>query len=99
MNSNNVTGVALAFKPLLVRQFIRRVYGLVVILGKPKSRGTVRLASRRAAELRTLLQHHKVYVTDWADRTSYPVHRKGRIWRLATKAGTEAVKPAHAEPR
>lgn len=39
-----------------------------------------------------------LYVTDWADRTSYPVHRKGRIWRLATKAGTEVVKPAHAEP-
>ena len=43
-------GVALAFKPLLVRQLVRRIYGLVVILGKPKSRGTVRLASRRAAD-------------------------------------------------
>ena len=43
-------GVAMAFKPLLVRQLVRRIYGLVVILGKPKSRGTVRLASRNAAD-------------------------------------------------
>lgn len=39
-----------------------------------------------------------LYITDWADRTSYPVHSKGRIWRLATRAGVEVRKPAHAEP-
>ncbi len=37
--------VALAFMPRFVRRAVERVYGVVVILGKPKSRGTVRLAS------------------------------------------------------
>ncbi|RBP46481.1 hypothetical protein DES53_102872 [Roseimicrobium gellanilyticum] len=36
-----------------------------------------------------------LYITDWADRTSYPVHGKGRIWRLSTKRGASAVKPAY----
>src|SRR5690606_28416706 len=36
-------GVAMAFRPGAVRRAVERVYGLVVILGKPKSRGTVRL--------------------------------------------------------
>jgi len=43
-------GVAMAFNPQFVQNLVRRIYGLVVILGKPKSRGTVRLASRRAAD-------------------------------------------------
>lgn len=43
-------GVSLAFKPALVRALVRRVFGLVVILGKPKSRGRVQLASARAAD-------------------------------------------------
>lgn len=43
-------GVSLAFKPAFVRAMIRRIYGLVVILGKPKSRGSVRLASARASD-------------------------------------------------
>ena len=33
-----------------VRRFVERMYGIVVILGKPKSRGVVRLASRDAAD-------------------------------------------------
>ena len=41
-------GVSLAFKPGFVRSIVRRLYGLVVILGKPRSRGSVRLASARA---------------------------------------------------
>src|SRR5690606_19153693 len=40
-------GVDLAFRPGLVRRAVERLYGLVVILGKPKSRGSVRLASPR----------------------------------------------------
>ncbi len=43
-------GVSLAFKPSFVRAFVRRIYGLVVILGKPRSRGSVRLASARASD-------------------------------------------------
>jgi choline dehydrogenase len=43
-------GVSLAFQPALVRALVRRIYGLVVILGKPKSRGRVQLASARAAD-------------------------------------------------
>ncbi len=39
-----------------------------------------------------------LYVTDWADRTSYPVHKKGRIWRLAARPGVKTVPPAYAEP-
>lgn len=42
--------VSLAFAPAFVRRVIERVWGLVVILGKPKSRGTVRLASARPEE-------------------------------------------------
>ena len=33
-----------------------------------------------------------VYFTDWVDR-DYSVHRKGRIWKLSTKSGVEAVGP------
>lgn len=43
-------GVSLAFRPALVRALVRRIYGLVVILGKPRSRGTVRLASPRPGD-------------------------------------------------
>ena len=57
-------GVAMAFKPLFVRDLVRRIYGLVVILGKPKSRGTVRLASRRAADHPTV---DPAYFTDPED--------------------------------
>jgi len=40
-------GVERAFDSLSVQRFVARMWGIVVILGKPKSRGTVRLASRR----------------------------------------------------
>ena len=33
-----------------------------------------------------------VYIADWADRR-YPVHGKGRIWRLATKTGVRSLRP------
>jgi putative membrane-bound dehydrogenase-like protein len=39
-----------------------------------------------------------LYITDWADRTSYPVHGKGRIWRVSAKPGITVAKPAHASP-
>lgn len=39
-----------------------------------------------------------LYVTDWADRTSYPVHGKGRIWRLATKKDAKVAPPSWQEP-
>ncbi len=43
-------GVERAFDRLAVQRFVARMWGIVVILGKPKSRGTVRLASRRAED-------------------------------------------------
>jgi choline dehydrogenase len=43
-------GVAAAFRPEAVRALVRRIYGIVVILGKPRSRGRVGLASARAAD-------------------------------------------------
>ena len=43
-------GVSLAFRPEAVRALVRRIYGLVVILGKPRSRGSVRLASARPGD-------------------------------------------------
>lgn len=43
-------GVSLAFKPAFVRALVRRIYGLVVVLGKPRSRGSVRLASARPGD-------------------------------------------------
>ncbi len=39
-----------------------------------------------------------LYITDWADRTSYPVHGKGRIWRLSAKPGVKVEKPLYATP-
>jgi choline dehydrogenase-like flavoprotein len=38
-------GIALAFKSRALRRQVERVYGIVVILGKPQSRGTVGLGS------------------------------------------------------
>jgi choline dehydrogenase len=39
--------VELAFGSETVRDFVTRVYGIVVILGKPKSRGSIKLSSSR----------------------------------------------------
>jgi choline dehydrogenase len=39
------SGVGLAFKSSAVNRFVDHLYGIVVILGKPKSRGSLRLAS------------------------------------------------------
>lgn len=44
------TGIELATRFAGVNDFIARVWGCVVILGKPKSRGTLGLASRNAAD-------------------------------------------------
>ncbi|HEY8430610.1 MAG TPA: GMC oxidoreductase, partial [Sandaracinaceae bacterium] len=38
-------GVDLAFRARLVREQVARIYGIVVILGKPKSRGSITLTS------------------------------------------------------
>jgi choline dehydrogenase len=57
-------GVSLAFKPGFVRRLVERLYGIVVILGKPKSRGTVRLASPRARDHALI---DPAYLTDKAD--------------------------------
>src|SRR5262249_52960911 len=40
--------VSLAFEREFVRQFVSHLYGLVVILGKPRSRGSVELGGDRA---------------------------------------------------
>jgi choline dehydrogenase len=40
--------VSLAFEREIVRRFVARLYGLVVILGKPRSRGSVELGGNRA---------------------------------------------------
>jgi choline dehydrogenase len=40
--------VSLAFEREWVRRFVARLYGLVVILGKPRSRGSVELGGNRA---------------------------------------------------
>lgn len=37
-----------------------------------------------------------IYITDWVDR-SYPVHGKGRLWRLIAKPGVETVAPNRAK--
>lgn len=37
--------VSAAFQPEITRRFVRRMYGVVVILGKPKSRGTLRIGA------------------------------------------------------
>lgn len=40
-------GIAAAFRSARLRAFVERLYGIVVILGKPLSRGTVGLSSHR----------------------------------------------------
>jgi choline dehydrogenase len=42
--------VALAFKIPMVQHLTDRLFGIILILGKPKSRGTLRLSSRDAAK-------------------------------------------------
>ncbi|HEX6242070.1 MAG TPA: GMC family oxidoreductase, partial [Polyangiales bacterium] len=44
------TGIEMATRLSQVNDFIARVWGCVVILGKPKSRGSLTLASRNAAD-------------------------------------------------
>ncbi|MBC7171940.1 MAG: GMC family oxidoreductase, partial [Polyangiaceae bacterium] len=43
-------GVDLAFRSAALQRFIERMYGIVIILGKPKSRGRLSLRSRDVAE-------------------------------------------------
>lgn len=43
-------GVERLFHRRAVQRFVARMWGIVVILGKPKSRGTVRLSSRRVED-------------------------------------------------
>jgi choline dehydrogenase len=42
--------VALAFQSQQLRNFVAKLYGTVVILGKPKSRGTIELASAKVSD-------------------------------------------------
>jgi choline dehydrogenase len=42
--------VALAFKIPAVQKFVNQLFGIILILGKPKSRGTLRLRSKDPAE-------------------------------------------------
>lgn len=42
--------VSLAFRSVALRRFVARLYGTVVILGKPKSRGSVELGGPRASD-------------------------------------------------
>ena len=42
--------VALVFKIPAVQRFTDRLFGIILILGKPRSRGTLRLSSRDAAK-------------------------------------------------
>jgi choline dehydrogenase len=42
--------VGLAFKSRALQRFTDRLFGIILILGKPKSRGTLRLSSRDAAK-------------------------------------------------
>lgn len=42
--------VSFAFERDLVRRFVARLYGMIVILGKPRSRGSVELGGPRAAD-------------------------------------------------
>ncbi|MFV8754134.1 GMC family oxidoreductase [Nannocystaceae bacterium ST9] len=44
------SAVSLAFERETLRRFVARLYGTVVILGKPKSRGTVELGGPRASD-------------------------------------------------
>jgi choline dehydrogenase len=45
------SAVSAGFRMPGVTRFVSRVWGIVVILGKPQSRGTVRIVSSRAADL------------------------------------------------
>ncbi|HHH31889.1 MAG TPA: GMC family oxidoreductase [Polyangiaceae bacterium] len=57
-------GIAKAFDQLAVQRLVARLYGIVVILGKPRSRGTLTLASDDPAEPPCL---DPAYLADPAD--------------------------------
>ncbi len=56
--------IATMFRPALVRGFVERVWGIVVILGKPESRGALGLA-RRDGELEVRID--PAYLTEPSD--------------------------------
>jgi choline dehydrogenase len=79
-------GVGMVFGTRAVQRFVDHLYGIVVILGKPKSRGSLRLAS---IDPRAQAQIDPAYFSDPADMTTM-VQGIARARRLAKSGGLGA---------
>lgn len=79
-------GVGLAFRSRALQRFVEHLYGIVVILGKPKSRGSLRLAS---LDPRKQAQIDPAYFSDPADMKTM-VQGIARARKLASSGGLGA---------
>jgi choline dehydrogenase len=80
------SGVGLAFRSRAIQRFVEHLYGIVVILGKPKSRGTLRLAS---IDPRAQAEIDPAYFSDPADMATM-VKGIARARKLAHSGGLGA---------
>lgn len=79
-------GVGLAFRSRAIQRFVEHLYGIVVILGKPRSRGTLRLAS---TDPRAQAEIDPAYFSDPADMATM-VEGVAHARRLAKSGGLGA---------
>jgi choline dehydrogenase len=79
-------GVGLAFRSRAVQRFVDHLYGIVVILGKPRSRGTLRL---RSTDPRAQAEIDPAYFSDPMDMTTM-VEGVAHARRLAKSGGLGA---------
>jgi len=79
-------GVGLAFRSRAIQRFVEHLYGIVVILGKPKSRGTLRLAS---TDPRAQAEIDPAYFSDPQDMATM-VEGVARARQLARSGGLGA---------
>ncbi len=79
-------GVGLAFRSRMLQRFVEHLYGIVVILGKPKSRGSLRLAS---TDPRAQAEIDPAYFSDPADMATM-VEGIARARKLAHSGGLGA---------
>lgn len=79
-------GVGLAFRSRALQRFVEHLYGIVVILGKPKSRGSLRLASTNP---RAQAEIDPAYFSDPQDMATM-VEGVARARQLARSGGLGA---------
>ncbi len=93
-------GIGAAFANRALQRFVARMYGIVVILGKPKSRGTLRLASADPDDAALV---DPAYLSDPADLTAMLdgvalARRIAHARPLAGWGNRELIPGHHANP-